>query len=274
MKHPAKFTDSILATLAQVVDEYPHRQRGAVRVLDPFAGVGRVHELERMCDRDVDTLGVELMPKWAATHVRTMRGDATMLPRDWTGRFDLVVTSPCYGNRFADHHEATDTCKTCKGTGYTKPIGDDGMIQVDPTHRVPKRYAHEARCAKCDGTGISSRRSYRHDYEASGGDFLADAPIEQNAGAMHWGDDYRALHERAWSEVRRVLRPRGRFVLNIKDHIKDGERVHVARWHKRTAVALGFVEVETWQIDVNGLGHGAHRDARVDHEYVYVLEKG
>ena len=49
---------------------------------------------------------------------------------------------------------------------------------------------------------------------------------------MQWGDAYRSFHVKAWREAWRVLRPGGRFVLNIKDHIRNGERMPVTDWHE------------------------------------------
>lgn len=73
-------------------------------LLDPFAGTGRVHELGR------PSWGIEIEPEWAALHPRTLVGNALELPfRDHS--FDCVVTSPAYGNRMADHHEARDDSK-------------------------------------------------------------------------------------------------------------------------------------------------------------------
>jgi hypothetical protein len=43
-----------------------------------------------------------------------------------------------------------------------------------------------------------------------------------NSGALQWGEEYRALHVAVWTECRRVLKPGGIFVLNVKDHIRGG----------------------------------------------------
>jgi len=72
-------------------------------VLDPFAGTGRIHELGPAWD----TVGVEIEPEWAHLHPRTIVGNALALEfADAT--FDAICTSPTYGNRLADHHEARD----------------------------------------------------------------------------------------------------------------------------------------------------------------------
>ena len=88
--HPARYSDAILQAVESMgLDN--------LRVLDPFAGVGG---LRRVLPNA--TL-VELERGWA-THIV---GDARRLPfaRD---SFDAIVTSPCYGNRLADHHNARD----------------------------------------------------------------------------------------------------------------------------------------------------------------------
>ena len=95
--HPAKYADVVLAEIASLLAAESDGQR--LKVLDPFAGVGRIHEL------DHDTVGVEIEKEWAAAHRATLVGDATSLPF-LDQSFDAIVTSPCYGNRMADHHEA------------------------------------------------------------------------------------------------------------------------------------------------------------------------
>jgi tRNA G10 N-methylase Trm11 len=72
-------------------------------VLDPFAGTGGIHYLDQF---GFPTVGVEIEPEWC-NHPRTVQGDATNLPfADET--FPFVITSPCFGNRMADHHDAQD----------------------------------------------------------------------------------------------------------------------------------------------------------------------
>lgn len=104
--HPAPFSDAILNELAELTTD------GFIvgRVLDPFAGKGRVHELADRYGLPLVTVGVELEPEWAAWHPRTIVADATALP--FPDRyFDTVVTSPAYGNRFADSYDGRDGSK-------------------------------------------------------------------------------------------------------------------------------------------------------------------
>jgi SAM-dependent methyltransferase len=99
LKHPAKFSEPILEKIAEMIDDYGWPER----ILDPFAGIGRVHQLTAAA-----TFGVEIEPEWAAVHPRRNTvANALHLPfADNT--FDGLVSSPCYGNRFSDHHMARD----------------------------------------------------------------------------------------------------------------------------------------------------------------------
>jgi hypothetical protein len=198
------------------------------------------------------------MPRWATAHPDTFIGDATKLIFD-SSSFDAVVTSPCYANRMADHHDNGDKCSECKGTGQAWP-GDGTVRGLYPN------------CMKCSGSGLSPRRSYKHYY---GDGFFADATWTSNAGAMQWGDEYRELHAKAWAEVYRVLRPSDTpsLLLNIKDHIRNGKRVRVSAWHRRTILDIGFTELGRWDIPTSGYGYGDNHSARVPNEYVYVFTK-
>jgi tRNA G10 N-methylase Trm11 len=97
--HPAPFSFRIIDLI-----RYKKLLPAKGIVLDPFAGIGGVHAL---ATDTLKTYGIEIEPEWAAAHPDTMVGDATSLPFGPCS-FDAVVTSPTYGNRYADHHEAQD----------------------------------------------------------------------------------------------------------------------------------------------------------------------
>lgn len=268
--HPAVYSKPLLPIFAEIiVDEFRNRRR-PIRVLDPFAGVGTIHELATLCSLPgppgasmlVETVGVELMPAWVAAHERTQVGDATDLPAEWTGTFDAVVTSPCYGNRMADHHEARDKCKACRGNGWVRLIDLSGE-HVRDTGR-------DETCSKCKGSGLSHRRSYRHYY---GDKFWSDADRLSNAGAMAFGPAYQALHEDAWIEARRVLLRDGLLILNVKNHERQKKVVDVAGWHRRTIERVGFERLRTITVPLRGYRYGANREARALAERVYVFRK-
>lgn len=210
--HPAPFSDKIIPVLATMLDA-SHK-----RVLDPFAGVGRIHELRSIVDWDLETIGVELEPEWAELHPDTIVGNALSLKFD-EGAFDAVVTSPTYGNRLADHHNAKDG---------------------------------------------SVRRSYTHD--------LGRQLQEDNSGAMHWGSKYRDFHTKAWIEAKRVIRPQGRLVLNISDHIRKKQRQFVSSWQTQALFSLGFVLVDAARVETPRLRHGANGEARTPSELVLVFD--
>jgi SAM-dependent methyltransferase len=219
--HPARFTwdllpvfSTALVGLADTDDEGVVLSR--IRVLDPFAGTGRIHKLAEL--GPYDTIGIEIEPEWAAMHERTFRGNALALQFE-ADSFDAVVTSPTYGNRFADKHTPKDASRR---RGYTHDLG---------------RQLHEA-----------------------------------NSGAMQWGEQYRDFHRLAWAEVRRVLKPEGRFVLNLKDHIRKGDRQYVAGWHVTELCRMGFDLLMHTEVEARGMRDGANHDLRVPAEQVYVFE--
>lgn len=96
---------------------------------------------------------------------------------------------------------------------------------------------------------------------------------DNNSGSMQWGEKYRALHEKAWSEVKRVLKQNGVFVLNISDHIRNGEIVRVSDWHKETILNIGFKLVDSIQIETPRNRFGANSKARVGFENIFVFKK-
>ena len=210
VSHPARFTSPLLALFRDLLDEHAP---GRV-VLDPFAGTGRIHELRP----EWETWGIEIEPEWATISEWTIQGSALHLPLA-DGSVDAIVTSPTYGNRLADSHNASD----------------------------PER-----------------RRSYTHD--------LGRALHPDNSGAMHWGDQYRAFHEAAWVEAVRALAPGGVFLLNIKDHIRGGDRQYVAGWHVTALARLGCTLLHHVEIDTGSLRQGANGHLRLP-EQIYVLRR-
>ncbi|MCB1716190.1 MAG: hypothetical protein KDK05_13775 [Candidatus Competibacteraceae bacterium] len=209
-RHPAKYTDELLPVFVTML-------QGSSYILDPFGGTGKIFEIEPLL-RGAKIESVEIEPEWAAYHPRTTLGSALALP--WPDdTFDAICTSPTYGNRMADHHDATDDSRR---NTYTHAIG----------HKLHK----------------------------------------QNSGQLQWGKAYKDFHERAWIEARRVLVHQSKFVLNIKDHIRNGKRQHVTDWHIKCLKLLGFTLIWHHRVDCPGLRHGANSDARIDYESVILFE--
>lgn len=214
LKHPAKFTDVLLDTIADVFKYDPD----PVRILDPFAGTGRVHLLAERSTM-LETIGVEIEPEWSRLHPRTIVGNALALPFG-DGAFDAIVTSPCYGNRMADHHNARDASKRIT---YTHVLG---------------------------------RKLHPH-----------------NSGTLQWGERYREFHRQAWAEAVRVLRPGGRFILNISDHVRAGKVQRVTAWHVADLLGRGLDIVDVATIPTPRMRRGANSHLRVDHETVAVFRR-
>ena len=141
--HPAKFSDSILEVLQRVLQEEVEQHQRHLRVLDPMAGTGRIHELAGAWT----TVGVELEPEWAAYHPRTLVADATALPFP-DHAFDAAITSPAYGNRMADAHDAKDVYKTGPRAGQL-------------TDRITYRHKLGRRLSPGNGGGFQWGGKYR-----------------------------------------------------------------------------------------------------------------
>lgn len=137
--------------------------------------------------------------------------------------------------------------------------GEFDAVATSPAYgnRMADRYAGDA------------KGSRRHTYRTSLGRELTLG----NGAALQWGDAYRELHEAIWRECVRVLRPGGRMVVNVKDHIRDGQRQYVSSWHFATLMWLGLTCISQEEVPCPGQRHGANGDLRVDNEYVLVFDK-
>jgi len=210
-KHPAKFSDRILERLADLLATRGDEPDQPL-VLDPFAGTGKVHQLD-----GIRSVGVEIEPEWATMHPNTVVGNTLYLPFR-TGAFAGMITSPTYGNRHADHHNAKDP-------------------------------------------------SFRHSYTHTLGRTLhAD-----NSGTLHWGEEYRAFHDRAWTECLRVLQPGAFVMLNVSNHIRKKTVQPVVEWHLSWFLTHGCTFVELEHIETPRLRAGANAAARVPHEFILHL---
>jgi hypothetical protein len=207
--HPAKFSREVLDVIRTMLPPDPGR------VVDPFAGVGGVHTLR------LYSTGVEIEAEWARAHPRNICASALALPfRNAT--FDTAITSPTYGNRFADAHTARDG---------------------------------------------SRRRSYTHDLRAMTGDPNRRLHPD-SSGALQWGVAYRAFHEDAWGELKRVLVARGSFILNVKNHVRNRREIDVVGWHIGALQRLGFNVEEEREAIPPGMRYGDNAESRANVEWV------
>lgn len=126
IRHPAKYTDSFLEIFANLL-------RGKQKVLDPFAGTGKIG-LIKQYGFDGQVYANELEPEWISEnsyncdYITCEDAEFLKYPACY---FDAICTSPTYGNRMADHHEAKDgtrrnTYKHCLG----RPLSDGNTGQM------------------------------------------------------------------------------------------------------------------------------------------------
>lgn len=104
-RHPAKYSDALLPVMLDMLS-------GCDLVLDPFAGTGKIKRIVP------NAVLVEIEPEWARIG-GAVCGNALCLPFA-SGTFDAICTSPTYGNRMADHHNARDDSQR---NTYTHAIG-------------------------------------------------------------------------------------------------------------------------------------------------------
>ena len=115
VKHPAKYTDALLPIFAEEL-------KGKSKVIDIFAGTCKISKI-----KDFGYVGEiycnEIEPEWANMGIGKVDNittcDAESLPYK-SEYFDAICTSPTYGNRMADSHNAKDN--SVRNT-YTHKIG-------------------------------------------------------------------------------------------------------------------------------------------------------
>jgi hypothetical protein len=242
-KHPAKFSDPILPVLRRLVEKELTRCRHedqvrGITVVDPFAGVGRIHRLAREPRGPkgtwIDTLGVEIEQEWAACHRNTICADAMVwldnlrdqqvLQPASTRSVDMWVTSPTYGNRMADHHDAQDG---------------------------------------------STRHGYRF--------YLGRMPTEGSSAVMPWGPDYWEFHAEAYRRMLAVSRGGAPLVLNVSNFPKGKTMVDAVEWHRGAAIGAGWLVdrgTRVVRIETDRLRHGENWQDRATHEVVMSFRKG
>lgn len=167
-----------------------------------------------------------------------------------------IVLNEIEGNVIA---QAQGKCRVM-GNALALPFaaGTFDAVVTSPTYGNRMADHHRARDA-------SRRNTY---YHAFGGALHCD-----NTGLLQFGAAYRERHAQAWGEVTRVLKRGGLFLLNVSDHIRDGRRVYVSKWHLDTLRGMGLTFQVCHPVKTPRLRCGANWQARCAVEYVFVLAK-
>jgi len=107
IKHPATYTNSFIPKFAELLI-------GCENVLDIFGGVGKLALIKEQGFTG-KVICNELEREWAETSQHNVDewhiGDAANMTWAESNSFDAICTSPTYGNRMADHHNAKDGSK-------------------------------------------------------------------------------------------------------------------------------------------------------------------
>lgn len=210
--HPAKWSRAVLDT----INELWQRYEVPGQILDPFAGVG-LPQLREVVPVDSILIGVEIEEEWAAAS-GAWCGSALNLP--WTDPMvDALVTSPCYGNRMADCHEAKDDSSRITyrhKLGRMPTEGSAGVLQWGQAYRTfhEQAWAEALRVLKSRAlVAVNISNHIRHDVEQRVTEWHLNAWLQLGATI---------------EEVIKVPTPRMGFGAN-GDKRTDGERLLVLR---------------------------------------------
>ena len=114
ISHPAKYTDSFIPIFSDYLPK-----KGIV--LDPFAGTGKIGKIKQY-GFEGKIWANEIEPEWIDPNPYKCdiitHEDAEEI--SYNGFVDAICTSPTYGNRMADHHNAKDGSKR---NTYTHCLG-------------------------------------------------------------------------------------------------------------------------------------------------------
>lgn len=232
-------------------DEFKAHVESAQKIIKPIAT-----KLSASGPRHPAKFSVELLPLLAAL----VAGEELVLdPFAGTGRVHLLGP-PSIGVEI-EPEWARMHPRTIVGDALHLPFRDGSIACVCTSCTYGNRMADHH-----DAKDDSRRNTYRH--------ALGRELHPNNSGQLQWGMEYRKFHIKAWREVHRVLKPGGKFILNISDHIRKGEFQGVVAWHKAT-IELGglFERVAAYPVPTKRNRQGANGNARVTEEWVLVYRK-
>jgi hypothetical protein len=237
--HPAKYSKTVMAEIKRIIERLVecNDDMDEWHIIDTFGGIGGIfdiHSMETELSRDVQFY-------ITSCEIETEWATQGMIRDTFVRGRDTVWCGDFFHYMLMDENRGSKNI-VCTSTTYGNRMAD-----------------------KHDATDTSVRNTYKHK--------LGRDLTEGSSAGMQWGDEYREFHRQAWEAVWELLEPGGYFIMNIKDHIRKGEKQPVAAWHKALIKRIGFKMKSTSQVDVPSNRQGENGEARVAHEYVYVFQK-
>jgi DNA modification methylase len=213
------------------------------RVIDPFAGVGGTLLGASLADPPRRAVGIEINPAWARVYAEVAAGHPGLAPQEMVVGDALALLADAA--RFPD--------------------GSFDFAATDPPYNV-----HLER-TMCDGKYDADHANRRTDY-----DMRSDDPRDlANLGTY---ERYLDAMGRAFSGIRRVLRPGGYLALIVRNAYQDGEYLFTHVDLARRAKAEGLVpkgEIVWYQTGsrLRPYGYPHAYVPNIAHQFVVVLQK-
>lgn len=213
MTHPAKFTDAILELAETILCDLRDNGEDIFTIYDPFAGTGKGVNFFRKLG--YDAVGTELELEFIdSPWVRHEDAFYYMTCHDG---FDVVFTSPVYGNRMADKDMRESVAGTyAKGLGRLASEGSSCHLQWGADYRAfhARAWRAVAGCLRPGGYFLLNISDHVRDKK------LVPVSAWHVLEACHAGFE--------WIDARTVSTPRLRYGANSGARARS-EWLHVFR---------------------------------------------
>ena len=164
-RNPATYTDGVVEMMAELVCAHLSRA-GTVRILDPMAGEGHIAPIVGLLGDHVVTLEMSDLDRWLYARPEVKIADAAALPHP-DACFDVVATSPPYGNRMADTLSTDGDQRVIYADrlGREPGAGSAASLQWGPEYRrvMAAVWAEQMRVVRPGGLVIANLKDHIRD---------------------------------------------------------------------------------------------------------------